>query len=145
MSAVVVILGVFVAVGAFLELYGVSTLAADRTAITAWLSGDDLYAYGTSLPPAAAILLAPLAAVPLPVASWTLALAGVAALVLALTALAGPVARRYGRPRRPVVLVAVVLALTLEPVRASLGLGHLDLIAFALIAADLVADRKSVV
>ncbi|WP_438865835.1 glycosyltransferase 87 family protein [Paractinoplanes atraurantiacus] len=124
-------------------MYGVSTLAADRQALIAWLSGDELYAYGMSLPPAAAILLLPAAAMPLAVAGGMLALAGMAALFLALTALAGPVARRYGRARRPVVLATGALALLLEPVRATLGLGHLDLILFGLVVADLVALRRS--
>ncbi|XVU25443.1 glycosyltransferase 87 family protein [Actinoplanes sp. CA-054009] len=71
------------------------------------------------------------------------ALAGWAALGLALAALAGPVARRYGRARRPVVLAAAVLALLLEPVRATIGPGHTDLIVFGLVVADLVALRRS--
>ncbi|MEU8816339.1 glycosyltransferase 87 family protein [Actinoplanes sp. NPDC048796] len=73
----------------------------------------------------------------------SLAIAGVAALGLAVTALAGPVARRYGRASRPVVVVATVLALLLEPVRATLELGGLDLILFGLVVADLVALRRS--
>ena len=37
----------------------------------------------------------------------------------------------------------VILALTLEPVRAGLGLGRLDLLLFGLIGADVVALRRS--
>lgn len=70
-------------------------------------------------------------------------LAGLAALVLALMALAGPVARRYGRPRGPAVLAALVLAVLLEPVRATLRLGGVDLLLFGLVAADIVALRRS--
>ncbi|MFF5081960.1 glycosyltransferase 87 family protein [Actinoplanes sp. NPDC000266] len=145
MSAVkrLVTLAMLVAVVVSLEMYGLSTLAADRQAIIAWLSGDGLYTYGMSLPPAAAILLVPAAAMPLAMAGGALAVAGVATLLLALTALAGPVARRYGRARQPVVLATGALALTLEPVRSTLGLGHLDLILFGLVVADLVALRRS--
>ncbi|WP_250000516.1 glycosyltransferase 87 family protein [Actinoplanes sp. M2I2] len=80
---------------------------------------------------------------PDPVTAWLIALAGVAALVLAAFALAGPVARRYGRSRRPVALVAAALALMAEPVRAAIGLGHLDLLLFGLVTADVVALRRS--
>ena len=73
----------------------------------------------------------------------TLGASGLAALVLALVALAGPVARRYGRPRGPAVLVAFVLAVPLEPVRATLRLGALDLVLFGLVTADIVALRRS--
>ena len=51
-------------------------------------------------------------------------------------------ARRYGRRRAPAVLVAVLLALAVEPVRATLGLGTLDLMLFGLITADVVALRR---
>jgi alpha-1,2-mannosyltransferase len=131
------------------QRYGFPGLALDRGAIRAWLAGDGLYAYrdpvshlGAALPPAAAYALIPLALLPLPVAGLLLTLAGVAALVLALIALAGPVARRYGRRPAPVVLAAVLLALAVEPVRTALGAGTLDLLLFGLIAADVVALRR---
>jgi alpha-1,2-mannosyltransferase len=63
--------------------------------------------------------------------------------VLALTAVTGPVARRYGRRPAPIVLAAVLLALAVEPVRATLGLGTLDLVLFGLITADVVALRRA--
>ncbi|MFF5295140.1 glycosyltransferase 87 family protein [Paractinoplanes globisporus] len=109
------------------QTYGLSTLAAAETA----------------LPPPAALLLAPLERLPLPAAGGLLALVGVAALVLAAIALAGPVARRYGRSRFPAVLGAAGLALTVAPVRATLGLGTLDLLLFGLVTADVVALRRS--
>jgi alpha-1,2-mannosyltransferase len=132
-----------------LHRYGLVGLAVDHAAVRQWLSGDGLYAYrspdnraGTALPPVAALLLAPVALLPLTVVGWLLALAGLAALVLALVALAGPVARRYGRPRGPAVLVAVALAVLVEPVRETLGLGCLDLVLFGLVTADVVALRR---
>jgi alpha-1,2-mannosyltransferase len=137
------------AVGSFAYRYGFGALALDRDAVRSWLAGDGLYAYrdpdshlGAALPPAAGFLLIPAAALPLAVAGWLTALTGVAALVLATIALVGPVARRYGRRRVPVVLVAVLLALATEPARAALGLGTLDLILFGLITADIVALRR---
>ena len=143
-------LGALWAVGLFLHRYGVADLAVDIGAVRSWLAGDGLYAYrspvsrlGTAEPPAAAILMAPGARLPLLVTGWVIALAGLAALVLALTALVGPVARRYGKPRRPAVLIAAALALLVEPVRATLGLGHLDLLLFGLLTADIVALRRS--
>lgn len=130
-------------IGHFLEAYGVSALAANSQAIRGWLDGGDLYGLDAAGPPTAALLMAPAAALPLPVAAWLLALAGVAALVLAVVALAGPVARRYGRARGPAVAAAVTLALLAAPTRAALGLGHLDLLLFGLVAADVVALRRS--
>lgn len=141
--------GVVAAMTTIAQRYGFSGLALDRAAAGSWLGGDGLYAYrsqlshlGTALPPPAAILVAPAAFLPLAVAGWALAAAGLAALGLALIALAGPVARRYGRRRWPVVLAVGALALTIEPVRACLGLGTLDLIAFGLVVADVVALRR---
>ncbi len=137
------------AVATYLHRFGLGGLAVDRAAVRGWLSGDGLYAYrpgvlrlGTAQPPVAAMLLLPLAVLPLPLAGWLLGLAGVAALVLALIALAGPVARRYAKPRWPAVAVAGGLALISEPVRATLGYGRLDLLLFGLITADVVALRR---
>jgi alpha-1,2-mannosyltransferase len=125
--------------------YGLSTAAVDRAAVHDWLAGESLYPgrVGTVLPPPAAILFAPAAFVPLPLVGWSLAVTGVSALVLALIALVGPVARRYGKPRGPAVAIAVTLALVVEPVRATLGLGCLDLLVFGLVTADVVALRRS--
>jgi alpha-1,2-mannosyltransferase len=134
----------------YLQRYGLSTLAVEHEAIRAWLAGDGLYAYrspaneaGAALPPALALLLAPLTLLPLRAAGWLLALAGLAALLLAIRILTGPVARRYGRRHGPLVLAAGVLALLAEPVRAAVGLGRPELLIFALLAADLVALRRA--
>ncbi|WP_412738210.1 glycosyltransferase family 87 protein [Krasilnikovia sp. MM14-A1259] len=142
-------MGVGITAAALTHRYGLAGLALDRAAIRSWLSGDGLYAYrapdsnlGTAVPPAAAFLLLPAAWLPIGAAGRLLALAGVAALALALYTLAGPVARRYGRPRWRAVLAAGALALLLEPVRAALGLGRLDVLAFGLIVADMVALRR---
>jgi alpha-1,2-mannosyltransferase len=142
-------LGAIWATGLYLQRYGLSGLAVDRGAIRAWLGGDGLYAYrapasrlGTAAPPVAALLMIVPTALPLLAEGWLLAASGLAALLLALIALVGPVARRYGRPRWPAILIAGGLALLAEPVRATLGLGRLDLLLFGLITADVVALRR---
>jgi alpha-1,2-mannosyltransferase len=150
--SIVVVLGcvsVVFAITTFAHRYGLADLALDRAAVRSWLGGDGLYAYrsphsqlGAALPPVAALFLLPSAFLPLGTAGWLIGLAGVAAMVLALIALVGPVARRYGRRRWPAVFAATALALTIEPVRATLGLGELDLLLFGLITADVVALRR---
>jgi alpha-1,2-mannosyltransferase len=125
----VVILGgiaVGLAIIGLQQAYGMRTVAANRHA-----SG------------LAALLLAPLSALPVPFARLLLALFGVTALGLAMIALVGPVARRYGKSRFWAVLAAVGLALPVAPVRATLGLGCLDLLMFGLVTADVVALRRS--
>ncbi|WP_436525187.1 glycosyltransferase family 87 protein [Actinoplanes sp. HUAS TT8] len=133
-----------------LSRYGLSTLAVTHAAVREWLGGAELYSYrepftqaGAALPPALAIILAPLALLPLKAAGWILALAGVAALLLSAAALTAPIARRYGRRRAPLALVAAALALFTEPVRAALGEGRPELLLFGLIVADLVALRRA--
>jgi alpha-1,2-mannosyltransferase len=142
-------LGAASAIATYLHRYGLGGLAVDRDAVRAWLSGDGLYAYrqpvsrlGTAEPPPAALLLVAFAAMPLPLAGALLALAGVAALLLALVALVGPVARRYAKPRWLAILLAGALAMITEPVRATIGYGRLDLVLFGLVTADVVALRR---
>src|SRR3954464_4173013 len=90
-SVVVTLLafGAGLAIFGCLHRYGLSWLAVDHTSVRQWVDGDGLYAYrppdnragtGTDLSPLAALLLTPVALVPLPVAGWLLAVAGLAAL-----------------------------------------------------------------
>ncbi|GIE20141.1 hypothetical protein Ahu01nite_032430 [Winogradskya humida] len=141
--------GILAAITTIAQRYAFSTLALDREAIASWVHGAGLYAYrspvshlGTAMSPPAALVMTPAAFLPVAVAGWLVALAGVAALGLALIVAIGPIAERYGRRTWPVVLAAGALALTLEPVRATLGLGTLDLLVFGLITADIVALRR---
>jgi alpha-1,2-mannosyltransferase len=134
----------------YIERYGLSTLAVEHEAIRGWLAGDGLYAYrspkneaGAALPPALALLIAPLTLLPLRTAGGLLALAGLAALLLTTLVVAGPVARRHGRRRTPFVLAVAALALLAEPVRAAVGLGRPELLILALLAADLVGLRRA--
>ncbi|MFC7529039.1 glycosyltransferase family 87 protein [Actinoplanes sp. GCM10030250] len=133
-----------------IQRYGLSALTIEFEAIRDRFDGGSLYAYrmpgsqtGAALSPALALLLAPLTLLPLEVAGWLLALAGMAALLLATVVLAGPVARRYGHRRTTVVLVVAALALLTTPVRATIGLGRPDLLLFGLVVADLVALRRA--
>ncbi|MEU7903866.1 glycosyltransferase 87 family protein [Actinoplanes sp. NPDC049118] len=142
--------GILAAITTIAQRYGFSGLAVGRAAVQSWLDGDGLYAYrspssqlGTELAPPALFFVSPAVLMPLRLAGWLTALAGVAALGLSLVALVGPVARRYGRRPWPVVLAAGALALTVEPVRATLGLGALDLLVFGMVTADIVALRRS--
>jgi alpha-1,2-mannosyltransferase len=129
--------------------HGFADLAVRQDALRWWLDGNDLYLYadpasGTrfSATPFAAMLLAPLAVLPLPVAGWLMLAVGVAVLALVFGALLAPMAGRYGWPRWRAVAVAVPLAMATGPVREVLGTGELDLIVFGLIVADLVALRR---
>ncbi|GGK93624.1 glycosyltransferase 87 family protein [Mangrovihabitans endophyticus] len=146
---VAAMVGAVLVLGAVADRYGFAGLAVDRGALTSWLSGGGLYAFrdpvvhlGTAMSPPTAFFLLPSAWVPLRVAGWLLALCGVTALVLAAVALAAPMARRHGRPRWIAVLLAVAMAVAIEPVRATLGLGTLDLLVFGLLVADVVALRR---
>ena len=151
--SIVVGLGAAVALTAvtiLMQRYALSGLTVDRAAIRGWLIGDGLYSYrdpvtllGTAISPVGAVAMIPLALLPVGLGGWLLAVAGLAALTLALLAVTGPLARRYGRSAYPIVLVALLLALAAEPVRAALGRGTWDLVIFGLIVADLVALRRS--
>ncbi|WP_122981786.1 glycosyltransferase 87 family protein [Actinoplanes teichomyceticus] len=143
-------LGTLALVSLALSRYDLTALAVTHAAVRDWLSGAELYAYrepvsqaGAALPPALAIVLAPLALLPLKAAGWLLALSGVAALLLSAVVLAGPIARRHGRRRTPLALTVAALALLTEPVRAALGEGRPELLVFGLVLADLVALRRA--
>ncbi|HWS38829.1 MAG TPA: glycosyltransferase family 87 protein [Actinoplanes sp.] len=135
-----------------LRRYELSALAVNHQAIRGWLDGSGLYTYrdpgtqtGTAVPPALAVLLAPIALLPLRSAGWLLALAGAVTLLLVTVVVAGPVARRHGRRCALVVPAVAALFLLAEPVRATLGQGRPELLVLALIVADLVALRRAAI
>ncbi|MCP2092390.1 MULTISPECIES: glycosyltransferase 87 family protein [Actinosynnema] len=113
----------------------------------AWLSGVPLYAPGFPAPlqgPELPFTYPPLAAVlfalvePLP---WTVAaVAWTVLCVLALTAVCVLAARRLNAPPQLGVLVATG-ALLLEPVRATLDFGQVNLFLMALVAFDCLVER----
>ncbi len=116
-----------------------------------WLHGRGLYgslpvtSAGLPLPftypPVAAVVLAPLALVPYPVASLVVTLLGLATLVvtlrLVLAATSAPPAWR--EPATFALLVATAVAL--EPVRQTLGFGQVNLLLMAAGAADCLSRR----
>lgn len=129
--------------------YHLTGLATYHGALRWWLDGNDLYRYADPASgarfghsPFAAVLLAPAAWLPLPVAGWLMLTLGVVLLALVLSALLAPTAGRYGWPRWWAVAVAVPLALATGPVRDTLGAGELDMVVLGLVVADLVALRR---
>jgi alpha-1,2-mannosyltransferase len=124
-------------------------LTAYRGALAWWADGGDLYQFAPpdsgpryTHSPFAALVMLPATLVPAAVAGWSSVACSVAALMVVLVALVGRSAARYRWPRRYAVLLAVPLALALEPVRETIGLGQLTLVLFALVIADLVGLRR---
>ena len=105
-----------------------------------WLHGGNLYGTlpGTcagnrlpfSYPPVAAAVLSPLAAVPSAVAGVTLTLASIALTWVVLRVFRGSLSSRLG------LWWLMPAALGLEPVRATLHFGQVNIVLMALIAAD---------
>jgi hypothetical protein len=116
-------------------------------AVEWWLAGGELYEYvspsalGFTYPPFAAVVMLPMAAVSSTVAGWLNVFGSVAALGLVLAVVLAPIADRHGWPRWPTLVVALVLALALEPTRETLGFGQVNLLLFGLVMADMVALR----
>jgi alpha-1,2-mannosyltransferase len=120
-----------------------------RIGARAWLDGQNLYGRlaatpaGIRLPftypPAAAVLLAPLALVPYPAAATLLTLGSIALLAMVLRVflrrLGGPPA---GSPWALAWLLAP--ALLLEPVRDTLAFGQVNILLMALVTADCLAE-----
>ena len=114
-----------------------------------WTHGGNLYDFvspGTTLgftyPPFAALVMAPMAALPTMVAGWMNTAVSLAALTVLLTWLLVPIADRYGWPRWFSVALAVPLAAATEPVRETLGFGQVNLLLAVLIYADFVMLRN---
>ncbi|GAA1501814.1 hypothetical protein GCM10009827_012330 [Dactylosporangium maewongense] len=123
---------------------GLFDLRVYRGAVSSWLAGGDLYAYllpgspyGFTYPPAAAILMAPLAVAPWPVAVGASFVVSAAALTGVLSWLVGPLTARTGWPPGAVLLCATASAAMLDPVRAVFSFGQVNLVLLGLVAADL--------
>jgi hypothetical protein len=114
-----------------------------------WSSGGNLYQYiapettlGFTYPPFAALVMRPMALLPMLAAGWVNLFASLAALAFMVTLLVRPVARRRGwRTWFVVALVVPPLAAT-EPVRETLGFGQVNLLLAALVLLDLVLLRR---
>jgi len=127
--------------GLLMTRYRFFDMVIYHDAIRWWLSGGELYDYaapvrgqlGFTYPPFAAFVLMPVATVPAVVAGWLNAAGSVLALTVALGVITG-------RAWLPVV---VPLALCMEPVRQTLGLGQVNLWLFALVVLDLIVLRRN--
>jgi len=110
-----------------------------------WLHGGSLYgplpptSVGIGLPfsypPAAAVLLSPLAVLPMAVASWAITLASIALTWAVLRAFTRSLECRLD------LWWLMPAALVLEPVRATLGFGQVNIALMALVAVDCLAPR----
>jgi len=113
-----------------------------------WDSGHDLYSFvlpdkiqgqlGYTYPPFAALLMLPLAWVPLGVAEAIYVTLTVAALAVTTYWLVAPLARRHGWPLWFVFPLALALVSWLEPIRETVTYGQVNLILVLLILADLL-------
>jgi alpha-1,2-mannosyltransferase len=113
-----------------------------------WVDGHDLYDYVQpdrvqgalyfTYPPLAALLLRPLAYVPVGATIAVLTTATVAALAVTTWWLVAPVADRLRVPRWYAAGVAVPLAVVLEPMRETLAFGQINMLLILLILADLL-------
>jgi alpha-1,2-mannosyltransferase len=118
-----------------------------RLGTEVWLAGGDLYGLlpptstgylPFTYPPFAAVLFTPFAVVPYPLAGAALTLLSVAALVVVIVV----VLRALGvRPAVPLLAALVPLALLLEPVRATLFYGQVNLVLMAAVVLDCLVRR----
>ncbi|WP_345631876.1 glycosyltransferase 87 family protein [Rugosimonospora acidiphila] len=114
-----------------------------------WTHGGNLYEFiapnttlGFTYPPFAALVMAPMAALPAIATGWVNTVVSVAALIVLLAWLLVPIADRYGWRRWFVVALAVPLAGATEPIRETLGFGQVNILLAILIYADFVALRN---
>ncbi|MBX6722662.1 MAG: DUF2029 domain-containing protein, partial [Dactylosporangium sp.] len=142
------VIAAVLAVRAFGRSYIFFDLRIYHGAVAWWWSGDGLYEYvapdvtlGFTYPPFAAIVMLPMAALPIGAAGVVNAVASLTALAVVLAALLVPIADQCGWPRWFAVALAVPLAAATEPVRETIGYGQVNLLLFGLIMADLVALR----
>jgi alpha-1,2-mannosyltransferase len=113
-----------------------------------WADGHDLYDYVQpdrvqgalyfTYPPFTALLLRPVAYLPLGITIGLLTAATVVALAVTTWWLVAPVADRLRLPRWYAAGIAVPLAVVLEPMRETLAFGQINLLLIVLILADLL-------
>jgi alpha-1,2-mannosyltransferase len=146
---VAVCYGSWSAIGAFGRPYNFFDMRIYHGAMVWWAGGRELYEFiaprttlGYTYPPFAALVMLPMAKIPVVLAGWLNALASIGALAVVLAALLKPIMTRLNRSLWFAVGIAVPLAVALEPVRETLGYGQVNLLLFALVMADLVALRR---
>jgi len=117
-------------------------------AIRWWAGGKPLYTFshldpiqgplGFTYPPFAALLMYPMAWVPVGVVTTVMLLANLAALVITTSWLVFPLADRHGWPRWFVLGLALPLVSWLEPVRETVTFGQINLLLALLVLGDLL-------
>jgi alpha-1,2-mannosyltransferase len=112
-------------------------------AVAWWTDGRALYdfryhgsAYGFTYPPFAALVMSPMAVLPLPLVLAGHTLLNVAVLVGLARWLVVPIARRHGWQLPVTWIAAVPVLYVLEPVRETIGYGQINLLLLALVLAD---------
>ena len=120
-----------------------------RGAVQWWLDGRPLYAFirphtslGFTYPPFALLCLLPLGLVSETAATVLITLASSAAILVTTTWLLTPLARRQGWPVWFALAVAVPVAVTMDPVRETLGWGQVSLVLALLVMADVRALER---
>src|SRR5437762_5030921 len=113
-----------------------------------WAAGRPLYSFshpdpiqgplGFTYPPFAALLMYPMAWVPVGVVIAVVLVANLAALVVTTIWLVFPLADRHGWPRWFVLGLALPLVSTLEPIRETITFGQINLLLAVLIVGDLL-------
>ncbi|MBO0871631.1 MAG: DUF2029 domain-containing protein, partial [Micromonosporaceae bacterium] len=121
-------------------------------AVRWWAHGHPLYDFavpdryqgslGFTYPPFAAVLMYPMAWVPVVVTIAAMFLVSAAAIVLTTVWLVAPVARRHGWPVWYAVGLAVPLITVLEPIRETVTFGQINLLLAVLVVGDLLVVTR---
>ena len=119
-----------------------------RQAVNWWLDGNDLYRYtksddtqgqlGFTYPPFGALVLVPFGVLPWGGAVALYAVITLGALVLTTYWLVAPVARRHGWSLAFVLVFALAVLSTLEPIRETYTFGQINMLLVLLIMLDLL-------
>ncbi|MFC8618269.1 glycosyltransferase 87 family protein [Micromonospora purpureochromogenes] len=138
----------WLAIGAFGRPYNFFDMKIYHGAVVWWASGHELYEFiaptttlGFTYPPFAALMMLPMARLPIEASGWINAAGSIAALALVLAALLRPIVDRLGWPLWFTVGIATSMSVAIEPVRETLGYGQVNVLLFGLIMADLVGLR----
>jgi alpha-1,2-mannosyltransferase len=117
-----------------------------RDAIHSWVGGHDLYSFqephtigglGFTYPPFAALVLLPVAMLPLTAAEWTMTAISLAICVGAGFTFGLVMGRRFQRPPLVCGVLATAALLGLEPIRQSLGYGQINIVLLGLVLLDI--------
>lgn len=119
-----------------------------RQAVNWWLDGHDLYKFtkpddtqgqlGFTYPPFGALVLVPFAVLPKSAAILVYAVLTIAAVVVTTWWLLAPVARQHGWSLAFVMVLALTVISTLEPMRETFTFGQINMFLVVLILVDLL-------